>query len=204
MKDYNFGQLKIRREIAKALAEMGFEEPTPIQSEAIPIVMENKDVIGQAQTGTGKTATFGIPIVEKINYQLRQVQALILTPTRELAIQVAGEISKIGRYRKIKVLPIYGGQPIDRQIRSLRMGVHVVIGTPGRTLDHLKRKTLDLSNVKIVVLDEADEMLDMGFIEDIETILNNVPQERQTLLFLQLCLQQFKNYLKNIYKIRIL
>ena len=183
MKDYNFGQLEIRKEIAKAIAEMGFEEPTPIQSEAIPIIMENKDVIGQAQTGTGKTAAYGIPIAEKINYQLLKVQALILTPTRELAIQVAGEISKIGRYKKIKVLPIYGGQPIDRQIRSLRMGVHVVIGTPGRTLDHLKRKTLDLSNVKIAVLDEADEMLDMGFIEDIENILRNVPSERQTLLF---------------------
>ena len=201
MKSYNFGQLEIKKEIAKALAEMGFEEPTPIQAEAIPIIMDNKDVIGQAQTGTGKTATFGIPIAEKINYQLPRVQGLILTPTRELAIQVAGEVSKIGRYKKIKVLPIYGGQPIDRQIRSLRMGVHVVIGTPGRTLDHLKRKTLDLSNVKIAVLDEADEMLDMGFIEDIEAILNNVPQERQTLLFsatMPAAIQKLsKRYLQN-------
>ncbi|MDD4145641.1 MAG: DEAD/DEAH box helicase [Clostridia bacterium] len=183
MKKFNFGQLEIKKEIAKALVDMGFEEPTPIQAEAIPLIMENSDVIGQAQTGTGKTAAFGIPIIEKINPQLPKVQALILTPTRELAMQVAGEISKIGRYKKIKVLPIYGGQPIDRQIRSLRMGVNVVIGTPGRTLDHLKRKTLDLSNVKTAVLDEADEMLDMGFIEDIEDILSNAPKERQTLLF---------------------
>jgi len=201
MKKFNFGELEIRKEIATALEEMGFEEPTPIQAEAIPVIMENRDVIGQAQTGTGKTAAFGIPIGEKINAKLSKVQALILTPTRELAIQVAGEISKIGRYKKIKVLPIYGGQPIDRQIRSLRMGVHVVIGTPGRTLDHLKRKTLDLSNVSIAVLDEADEMLDMGFIEDIEAILSNAPKERQTLLFsatMPAPIQKLaKNYLKN-------
>ena len=183
MEKFNFGYLEIKKEIAKAIRDMGFEEPTPIQAEAIPLIMENRDIIGQAQTGTGKTAAFGIPIIEKINPRLPKVQALILTPTRELAIQVASEIRNIGRYKKAKVLPIYGGQPIDRQIRSLRMGVNVIIGTPGRTLDHLKRKTLDLSKIKIAVLDEADEMLAMGFIEDIEAILCQAPRPKQTLLF---------------------
>jgi ATP-dependent RNA helicase DeaD len=183
MKEVFFGKLAVSKEIAKALSDMGFEEPTPIQAQAIPLILENKDVIGQAQTGTGKTAAFGIPIIEKVNTKIPKVQGIILTPTRELAIQVAGEISKIGRYKKIKVLPIYGGQPIDRQIRSLHMGVHIVIGTPGRTLDHLERRTLNLRQAQMVVLDEADEMLDMGFIEDIEAILDKVPEERQTMLF---------------------
>jgi ATP-dependent RNA helicase DeaD len=183
MKKFNFGQLSVSKEIAKALSNMGFEEPTPIQAQVIPLIMENKDVVGQAQTGTGKTAAFGIPTIESLNTKIQKVQAIVLTPTRELAIQVAGEVTKIGRYKKIKVLPIYGGQPIDRQIRSLRMGIHVVIGTPGRTLDLLQRRTLDLSYAKIVVLDEADEMLDMGFIEDIESILGHIPEQRQTMLF---------------------
>jgi ATP-dependent RNA helicase DeaD len=161
---------------------MGFEEPTPIQQRAIPLLLEGKDIIGQAQTGTGKTAAFGIPIVEMVNTR-SGVQALIVTPTRELAIQVAEEISKIGKYRRVRTLPIYGGQSIDRQIRALRQGVHVVIGTPGRLLDHLNRKTLNLQNIKMVVLDEADEMLDMGFIEDIEAILQATPPSRQTMLF---------------------
>lgn len=178
-----FGQLLLSKKVLAAISDMGFEVPTPIQSQAIPLIMDNLDVIGQAQTGTGKTAAFGIPIVEKINVNLQKVQALIVTPTRELAIQVAAEIGKIGKHKKIKVLPIYGGQPIDRQIRSLRMGVHIVIGTPGRLLDHLERKTLYLENVKFAVLDEADEMLDMGFIEDIEKILDKIPQDRQLLLF---------------------
>ncbi|MFZ5642372.1 MAG: DEAD/DEAH box helicase [Bacillota bacterium] len=177
-----FGELNVSRKIAQALAEMGFEEPTPIQSRAVPLLMEGRDVIGQAQTGTGKTAAFGIPIVETLNLKIG-VQALVVTPTRELAIQVAEEISRIGRYRRVRTLPIYGGQSIDRQIRVLRQGVHVVIGTPGRLLDHLRRKTLQLDRVKMVVLDEADEMLDMGFIEDVEAILGETPESRQTLLF---------------------
>jgi len=178
-----FGHLSLSKKVLTAISDMGFEEPTPIQTQAIPLIMQDQDVIGQAQTGTGKTAAFGIPIAEKINTSWPKVQALILTPTRELAVQVAEEIAKIGSNKRVKVLPIYGGQPIDRQIRALRMGVHVVIGTPGRLLDHLNRKTLHLENVKIVVLDEADEMLDMGFIEDIECILDKTPEKRQTLLF---------------------
>ena len=178
----SFGDLVINRRIAQALTDMGFEEPTPIQQKAIPLLFEGKDVIGQAQTGTGKTAAFGIPIVEMVNTRYG-VQALIVTPTRELAIQVAEEISRIGKYRRVRTLPIYGGQSIDRQIRTLRQGVQVVIGTPGRLLDHLNRKTLNLQNIKMVVLDEADEMLDMGFIEDIEAILQATPPSRQTMLF---------------------
>lgn len=179
----SFGQILLSHKLIAALSDMGFEEPTPIQAQAIPLLMEDDDIIGQAQTGTGKTAAFGIPIIEKINNRIRKVQAIILTPTRELAIQVADEINKISKYKRIKVLPVYGGQPIDRQIRALHMGVHIVIGTPGRILDHINRNTLKLNNVNFAVLDEADEMLDMGFIEDIELILKNTPQERQTMLF---------------------
>ena len=179
-----FGDIKLSKQILQALSEMGFEEPSPIQKEAIPFALEEVDIIGQAQTGTGKTAAFAIPIAEKVNPKFLAVQALIVTPTRELAIQVAEEIAKVGKYRHVKPLPIYGGQPIDRQIRALRMGYQVVVGTPGRLLDHLNRGTLRLQHVKIVVLDEADEMLDMGFIEDIESILKDVPTEgRQIMLF---------------------
>lgn len=178
-----FGHLGLSKKILKAIQDMGFEEPTPIQAQAIPLIMQGLDVIGQAQTGTGKTAAFGIPIAEKVNTTQPEVQALIITPTRELAVQVAEEIAKIGAIKRLKVLPIYGGQPIDRQIRALRMGVHVVIGTPGRVIDHLYRRTLRLDYVKTVILDEADEMLDMGFIDDIEEILDKTPKERQTHLF---------------------
>lgn len=156
----SFGDNQLSKQVLQALSEMGFEEPSPIQKEAIPVALEDLDIIGQAQTGTGKTAAFGIPITEKVNSKFQAVQALIVTPTRELAIQVAEEIAKIGKYRHVKPLPIYGGQPIDRQIRALRMGYQVVVGTPGRLLDHLNRGTLRLQHVKIVVLDEADEMLD--------------------------------------------
>ncbi|MCK9906093.1 DEAD/DEAH box helicase, partial [Frankia sp. Cpl3] len=147
---------------------MGFEEPSPIQAACIPKVLEGGDLIGQAQTGTGKTAAFGIPLIEKMT-SANRVQAIVLTPTRELAIQVAGELLRIAKYKKIRTLPIYGGQSIGHQIRALKQGVQVVIGTPGRVLDHLRRKTLRLDSVSMLVLDEADEMLDMGFIEDIET-----------------------------------
>lgn len=178
-----FRDLGLSENVLKALDDMGFEEPSPIQERAIPLLLQGKDVIGQAQTGTGKTAAFGVPIVDRVDTKLRKVQALVLCPTRELAVQVAEEITKIGKYARAKTIAIYGGQSIDRQIRSLRFGVDVVIGTPGRIIDHLNRGTLDLSAVKMLVLDEADEMLDMGFVDDIESILKSLPTERQSLLF---------------------
>ncbi|MBX5436326.1 MAG: DEAD/DEAH box helicase [Alicyclobacillaceae bacterium] len=178
----NFEEFALSRRVQQAIDDMGFEEPSPIQAACIPLILEGRDVIGQAQTGTGKTAAFGIPIVEAATTEPR-VQALVLTPTRELAIQVAGEFRKIAKYKRVRTLPIYGGQSIGHQIRGLQQGVQVVIGTPGRVLDHIRRGTLKLGQVRTVVLDEADEMLDMGFIEDIEAILRETPVERQTLLF---------------------
>lgn len=178
-----FGSIPLSKKTMSAIAAMGFEEPSPIQSQTIPLVLEGNDVIGQAQTGTGKTAAFGIPIIEQV-IESRHVQALVLTPTRELAIQVSEELTKIGKFRRIKALPIYGGQSIDRQIRALQFGVQIVVGTPGRLLDHINRGTIKLNTVKMLVLDEADEMLDMGFIDDIESILRHIPtEERQTMLF---------------------
>lgn len=182
MQTDNFGDLVLEKRVVTALKDMGFEEPSPIQQQAVPPLLEGKDIIGQAQTGTGKTAAFGIPIVQGIE-EHRHIQALIMSPTRELAIQVAEEISKIGRTKRIRAVPVYGGQPIDRQIRALKSGVQVVIGTPGRLLDHIHRGTIKLEHVRYLVLDEADEMLDMGFIEDMEEILLHVPAERQTMLF---------------------
>ncbi|KAB2954166.1 DEAD/DEAH box helicase [Heliorestis acidaminivorans] len=179
----SFGDITLKSMVFKAISDMGFEEPSPIQAKAIPFILEGKDLIGQAQTGTGKTATFGIPMAEMIDTDDSRVQALVLCPTRELAIQVAQEVSKIGRLSNLKSLPVYGGQSIERQIRALRHGVQVVIGTPGRILDHISRKTLRLNNVRMVILDEADEMLDMGFIDDIEAIIKETPEDRQTLLF---------------------
>lgn len=184
MQVIKFKDLKVSHQILQAVEEMGFEEATPIQAQSIPLILEGHDVIGQAQTGTGKTASFGIPMLEKINSKTRKTQALVLCPTRELAIQVSEEISKLGKFIKgLKVVPIYGGAPIDRQIRSLKMGTQIVIGTPGRVIDHINRRTLDLSDIETVILDEADEMLNMGFREDIETILKSVGKERQTILF---------------------
>ncbi|MDF2821757.1 MAG: box helicase domain protein [Clostridiales bacterium] len=184
MERIKFQELEISELIKKAIEDMGFEEATPIQSKAIPIVLSGKDIIGQAQTGTGKTATFAIPVLEKIDLKDKNVQALILCPTRELAIQVAEEIRKIAKYLPgIKTLPIYGGQEISKQMRSLKAGTHIVIGTPGRVMDHMRRKTLKLEHIKCIVLDEADEMLNMGFLEDIETILKETPKERQTIMF---------------------
>ncbi|MEW6011438.1 DEAD/DEAH box helicase [Methanobacterium alkalithermotolerans] len=179
-----FEELDLSKEMKKAIEDIGFEEATPIQSLTIPHALAGEDVIGQAQTGTGKTAAFGIPVLEKVYVPDNSVQAIVLCPTRELCIQVAEEIVKLSKYmKKVKVLPIYGGQPIGRQIRALNKGVHIVIGTPGRVMDHLQRGTLKLDGVEMVVLDEADEMLDMGFREDIEEILRFVPKKRQTLLF---------------------
>ncbi len=184
MNKIKFDELNISNEIKKAVADMGFEEASPIQEQAIPHLLEGKDIIGQSQTGTGKTAAFGIPILDKIDISRTDLQAVILVPTRELAIQVADEFKKLAKYKKnLDILPIYGGQPIDRQIRVLKRGVQIIIGTPGRVIDHLNRKTLNMDKVKIVVLDEADEMLDMGFREDIEFILHQVPTKRQTVLF---------------------
>ncbi|MCM3588721.1 DEAD/DEAH box helicase [Mesobacillus maritimus] len=162
---------------------MGFEEATPIQAETIPMSLQNKDLIGQAQTGTGKTAAFGIPLIDKIEKERRQIQGIIIAPTRELAVQVSEELYKIGAGKRVGVLAIYGGQDINRQIRALKKGPHIIVGTPGRLLDHINRKTIRLDTVQTVILDEADEMLNMGFIEDIESILAQVPEERQTLLF---------------------
>ena len=166
-----------------AIAVLGYEEPSPIQAQTIPLLMQGRDVLAEAQTGTGKTAAFAIPIAEHIDLARREVQALILLPTRELAMQVAEAVYAIGGARGVSVLPVYGGQAYDRQLRGLRTGVHVVVGTPGRVLDHIRRGTLDLSSVHTIVLDEADEMLDMGFVEDIEFILGQVPAERQIALF---------------------
>ena len=188
-----FGEIALSHKVMAAIQAMGFEEPSPIQAKTIPPIMEGNDVIGQAQTGTGKTAAFGIPITEKVQ-DLRHVQALIMTPTRELALQVSEEIAKIGQFKRLKTLPVYGGQSIDRQIRALRFGVQIVIGTPGRLLDHIRRGTIKLDMVKILVLDEADEMLDMGFVDDIETIMENIPREgRQTLLFSATMPQQIRS-----------
>lgn len=173
----------IDERIIRAVEELGFEQMTPIQEQAIPLFTSGKDVIGQAQTGTGKTAAFGIPILQKVSPENRNLQAIILCPTRELAMQAADELRKFSKYMNgIKVLPVYGGQDIGRQIRNLK-GVQIVVGTPGRVMDHMRRHTLKLDKVHTVVLDEADEMLNMGFREDIETILKEVPDERQTGLF---------------------
>ncbi len=179
-----FDELELQAPILRAIAELGFEEMTPIQAQAIPVVLTGKDIVGQAQTGTGKTAAFGLPVLQKIDPKLKAVQAIILCPTRELAIQVSEELHKFSKFmHAVKVLPIYGGQDISRQIRALKAGVQVVIGTPGRVMDHMRRNTVKFDKVRMIALDEADEMLNMGFREDIETILKDMPEDRQTLLF---------------------
>jgi ATP-dependent RNA helicase DeaD len=177
-----FSDFGLSNEIVKALSNMGFEEPTPIQAQAIPIGMQGKDMIGQAQTGTGKTTAFGVPLLEQIDLN-EGIQGLVLAPTRELAVQVAEELNRIGQVKGVRTLPVYGGQDISRQIRALKKHPHIIAATPGRLIDHIERKTIRLSNIKMVVLDEADEMLNMGFIEDIERILSEIKGERQTLLF---------------------
>lgn len=183
MDKITFNDLNLSSDIKKAIEHMGFLHPTPIQIQAIPHILEGKDIIGQAETGTGKTAAFGIPALEMVDITQKRVQVLVLCPTRELANQVAEEINLLSRYKDIKVQSIYGGQSIERQIRTLKKGVHMVIGTPGRVMDHLQRNTLKLDNLKMLVLDEADKMLDMGFREDIEVILTRAPERRQTILF---------------------
>jgi ATP-dependent RNA helicase DeaD len=179
----SFKELPIRGEILKSLNELGFDTLFPIQAQAIMPLLEGKDVIGQAQTGTGKTAAFGVPMIQRLDLSVRGVQGLVLAPTRELAVQVADNLSKFGKYAKIRVLPVYGGESINKQIHALNGTVHIVVGTPGRVIDLMKRNVLNLSAVKIVVLDEADRMLDMGFLEDVEYILYKTPRDRQTSLF---------------------
>ncbi len=178
-----FHDFGLENRVVRAITELGFEEPTPIQEKTIPIAIDGRDLIGQAQTGTGKTAAFAIPLINRILTSEQKIVGLILTPTRELAIQVSEEIAKLSRYKGVRSMPIYGGQDIQRQIRLLRNKPHIIIGTPGRLLDHINRKTIKLEDVNTVVLDEADEMLDMGFMEDIQSILSLVPQERHTMLF---------------------
>lgn len=178
-----FQEFGLDASVLRAITEMGFEESTPIQEKTIPLAMDGRDLIGQAQTGTGKTAAFGIPLVSKINVKEERISALIMCPTRELAIQVAEEIEKLGRFKGIRSLPIYGGQDIVKQIRALKKKPQIIIGTPGRLLDHINRKTIKLDDVQTVILDEADEMLDMGFMDDIQSILKLVPDERHTMLF---------------------
>ncbi|MDU5081122.1 ATP-dependent RNA helicase [Tissierella sp. P1] len=184
MEKLRFEDMNLSKEVQKGICDMGFEEMSPIQSQAIPVILEGRDIIGQAQTGTGKTAAFGIPIIERCDPNGNYVQALVLCPTRELSIQVAEEIGKLAKYKKgISVVPIYGGQPIDRQIKALKKGVNIVIGTPGRVLDHIRRRTLKIDNVSMMVLDEADEMFDMGFRDDIALVMNDLKEERQTIFF---------------------
>ena len=179
-----FRQLGLSDQMIDSLRKKGFEEPTPIQALTIPYLLKGtKDVVGQAQTGTGKTGAFGIPLIENVIPEFGNVQALIMVPTRELAVQVTEEMSSLSADHKVKLIAIYGGQPIDRQIDRLKRGIDIVVGTPGRIMDHLDRKTLNISKLKYVVLDEADEMLNMGFIDDIETILKSTPKEKRMLMF---------------------
>ena len=184
MEAVRFEELNLDPRIMRAVTDMGFEAASPIQAQAIPVQMAEKDMIGQAQTGTGKTAAFGIPMLQKIDPDNRKTQAIILCPTRELAIQVAEELRRLAKYMSgIKVLPVYGGQEIIKQIRSLKGGVQIIVGTPGRVMDHMRRKTIRTDEIHTVVLDEADEMLNMGFLEDMELILGEMPEERQTVMF---------------------
>ena len=178
-----FTDLNLSEDIQSAVVAAGFEKPSPIQELTIPLALEGKDVIGQAQTGTGKTAAFGLPTLDKIRTEENTIQALVIAPTRELAVQSQEELFRFGRDKGVKVRSVYGGSSIEKQIKALRSGAHIVVGTPGRLLDLIKRKALKLNNIETLILDEADEMLNMGFLEDIEAIISRVPEERQTLLF---------------------
>ncbi|MFL6289190.1 MAG: DEAD/DEAH box helicase, partial [Actinomycetes bacterium] len=180
---YRFGDLQLSEPVRRAVWEAGYRQPMPIQAACVPALLAGKDCVGQAHTGTGKTAAFGLPIVERLDPRSNVVQAIVLVPTRELCRQVAEEVERLGKHRGVRVLAVYGGEGMDRQLRALASGVHVVVGTPGRVQDHIWRGTLKLDNVRIAILDEADEMLDIGFAEDIERILRCVPTERQTALF---------------------
>jgi ATP-dependent RNA helicase DeaD len=202
-----FKDLPLSPEVMRGIEELGFNDLFPIQAEAIVPLLEGKDVIGQAQTGTGKTAAFGVPMIERLDIKDYKVQGLVLEPTRELAVQVADHISRYGRHAGLRVIPVYGGEPIQKQIRALERGVHIVVGTPGRVIDLLERGILNLATVRTVVLDEADRMLDMGFIEDIEYILSKTPRNRQTSLFSATIDQSVMNicnrYMRNPEKILV-
>ena len=181
--DFRFGDLPLDENVLRAVFELGYREPTPVQTEVIPLLLQDHDVVGQAQTGTGKTAAFGIPIALRVNPASKQTQAVVLVPTRELAMQVGRDLEVLGRYSGFAVAVLYGGTPIAKQLRVLEQGAQVVVGTPGRIMDHMQRRTLDLSQVRFAVLDEADEMLDIGFADDMEYILRHTPRSRQTALF---------------------
>jgi ATP-dependent RNA helicase DeaD len=184
VENMKFRELNLSEEMQKGIDDLGFEEATPIQAQSIPYILSGRDVIGQAQTGTGKTCAFGIPAIEMLDSEAESIQVMVLCPTRELAIQSSEELKSVTKYKSgIRILPIYGGQPIDRQIRALKNHPQIIIGTPGRVMDHMRRRTLKLANLKMLILDEADEMLNMGFREDIDTILKEVPEVRQTILF---------------------
>lgn len=200
MTKIKFEDLGLKESILKSIQDLNFEHPSDIQSKSIPVSLQGCDIIGQAQTGTGKTLAFGAPILSNMGPKGGAIQTLILAPTRELAIQVSEELAKLCKYEKYKILAIYGGQSFDKQLSALRKGVDIVVGTPGRILDHINRRTLKLQNVKFLVLDEADEMLNMGFIEDIESILSNLSEDRQTLLFSATMPRQIKNLAKNYMK----
>ncbi|MDR2699465.1 MAG: DEAD/DEAH box helicase [Nitrososphaerota archaeon] len=201
MQVQSFKDLPLSRELLKGLNELGFDTLFPIQAHAITPLLEGKDVIGQAQTGTGKTAAFGVPMIQRLDPHVKGVQGLILAPTRELAVQVADNLSKFGKYTRTRVLPVYGGESINKQIHALNGNIHIVVGTPGRIIDLMKRSVLNLSSVRIVVLDEADRMLDMGFLEDVEYILFKTPRDRQTSLFSatidNLVMRVCNKYMKN-------
>ncbi|NQD99982.1 DEAD/DEAH box helicase, partial [Staphylococcus xylosus] len=194
----NFKELGISDKMAETLQSMGFDEATPIQKESIPLALEGKDVLGQAQTGTGKTGAFGIPLIEKVADQ-EGVQSLILAPTRELAMQVAESLKSFSKGQNVQVVTVFGGMPIDRQIKALKKGPQIVVGTPGRVIDHLNRRTLKTTDIHTLILDEADEMMNMGFIDDMKFIMDKIPAEqRQTMLFsatmpkaIQTLVQQF-------------
>ncbi|MBE5805440.1 MAG: DEAD/DEAH box helicase [Clostridiales bacterium] len=179
-----FEELELSEKIKKALKDIGYIDATEIQQKSIPCILEGRDLIGQSQTGTGKTASFGLPMIQKIDEKSKKTQAIVLCPTRELAVQVTQELRKyLKYYENIKCMAVYGGESIERQIKGLKKGVQIIVGTPGRVMDHMRRKTIKLDNVNMVVLDEADEMLNMGFEEDIETIIKDIPEQRQTILF---------------------
>ena len=203
----SFKDLPLSMEVLKSIKELGFEKLFPIQAQAILPLLDGKDIIGQARTGTGKTAAFGVPMVERINLNIKKVQGLVLVPTRELAIQVARNINFFAKHRRLRILPIYGGSSINRQIQELSKGIHIIVGTPGRTIDLIQRGKLNLSSTRIVVLDEADRMLDMGFIDDIEKILAKTPTQRQTSLFSATIdknvMKLSKKYMKNPEKILV-
>ena len=203
-----FAELPLVPELLRAIGEMGFSEPTPIQAQSIPLILEGRDVVGRSQTGTGKTAAFGLPLLQQIDVKNRVPQSLILCPTRELCLQIAGDLNDYSKYIDgLKVLPVYGGSSIDSQIRSLKRGVHIIVATPGRLLDLMERKTVSLSTVHNIVMDEADEMLNMGFTDSINAILADVPKERNTLLFSATMSPEIarisKNYLQNAKEITI-